>query len=128
MKQGGAESGAFAVYFSCWLRSPRALDDLLADGPDAPRFTLFCYAAEKCRVFVNGREAPAARTAPADYRTRYAFENVPLKKDWNHILIKVAARQLRDPNPATLAVRLGSSSESFLQQLESAVELKPAVK
>lgn len=128
MKQGGAAGGAFAVYFSCWLRSPRALDDLLADGPDAPRFTIFCYASEKCRLFVNGREVAAARTAPADYRTRYAFENVPLKKDWNCILIKVAATQLQGASPATLAVRLGSSSEAFLQQLESAVEIKAGTK
>jgi beta-galactosidase len=128
MKQAGVENGAFALYFSCWLRSPRALDDLLADGPDAPRFSLFCYAAEQCRVFVNGRETAATRTEPADYRTRYTFGNVPLKKDWNHILIKVAASKLHGPTPATLAVRFASSSEAFLQQLESAVELKPAAK
>ncbi len=126
MKQTGAESGAFAVYFSFSIRGPRALDDLLADGPDAPRFTMFCYAADKCRLFLNGREIAPARTEPADYRTRYAFENLPLKKDWNRILIKVASENLRGAKPATLAVRIGSTSEDFLRQIESAVELPPS--
>lgn len=124
MRQGGPESEPLAVYFSCWLRSPRALDDLLADGPDAPRFTMLCYVSEKCRLFLNGRELQPSRTEPADYRTRYDFQNIPLKKDWNHFLIKVAARQLRAGKPATLAVRINSTSEDFLRQIESAVELR----
>lgn len=123
MKQTGPESGAFAVYFSYWIRSPRALDDLLADGPDAPRFTTFCYAAEKCRLFLNGREVQPARTEPADYRTRYSFENIPLKKGWNQFLVKVGSGQLRGDTPATLAVRFGSTSEDFLRQIESAVSV-----
>lgn len=120
MQQSGPETQPFAVYFSFWIRSPRALDDLLADGPDAPRFSAFCYASETCRLFLNGREVPPARAEPADYRMRYAFEHLPLKKDWNHFLIKVAARNLHGETPATLAVRIASTSEDFLRQLESA--------
>jgi beta-galactosidase len=124
LRQGGPEDGAFAVYFSYWIRSPRALDDLLADGPDAPRFSSLFYVSEKCRLFVNGGEVQPARTQAADYRTLYVFENIPLTKNWNHFLVKVAAKELRGERPATLAARIGSTNGDFLRQLESAVELK----
>lgn len=124
LKQDGPKSGAFAVYFSCWVRSPRALDDLLADGPDAPKFTVFCYAAEQCRVFLDGREVPAGRTEPADYRKRYTFEHFPLKKGWNHLLFKVASNELNGNHPATLAVRIASNRPDFIGQVESAVEVQ----
>ena len=121
----GPESGAFAVDFSFWLRSPRSLDDLLADGPDAPKLTIFCYASEACRLFVGGREVMPSASEPADYRTRLTFDGVPLKKDWNHLVIRVASRHLRGATPATLAVRLRASSETYLRQLESAVDVRP---
>jgi beta-galactosidase len=127
LKQGGAEAGSYAVEFSYWIRSPRALDDLLADGPDAPRFTTICYVADRCRLFLNGRELQPARAVPADYRTRLEFAAIPLQKGWNHFLVKVAANQLRGDKPGTLAVRIGASHDEFLRQLESAIELRPAV-
>lgn len=125
LRQDGPRSGAFAVYFSCWVRSPRALDDLLADGPDAPQFTTFCYAAEQCRLFLNGREVSAVRQEPADYRTRYQFERLPLKKGWNHFLFKVASSELGGEHPATLAVRIASNNPEFFRQIESAAERMP---
>ena len=124
MGRAGPEAEPFAVYFSYWIRSPRALDDLLADGPDAPRFTTVFYVSEKCRLLVNGREVKPTASEPADYRTRLTFENIPLKKGWNHFLVKVAARQLRGERPATLAVRIRATSEEYFRQIESAVELK----
>ncbi len=126
MGLSGPEAGAFAVDFSFWLRSPRSLDDLLADGPDAPRLTIFCYASEACRLFVGGREVEPSASEPADYRTRLTFDGVPLKKDWNHVVIRLASRHLRGATPATLAVRLRASSESYLRQIESAVEARQA--
>jgi len=122
MNQAGAEDKPFAVYFSYWIRSPRALDDLLGGGPDAPRLSTFCYAADVCRLFLNGRELPPAHTGTADYRVLYVFENIPLRKDWNHFLIKVAASHLQGAEPGTLAVRIGSTREDFLHQIDSAVE------
>ncbi|MFO0926882.1 MAG: hypothetical protein U0736_07540 [Gemmataceae bacterium] len=121
LKQEGP-ADAFAVYFSFWLHSPRALDDLLLAGPDVPRLTLACYVAQRCRVFLNGRELPPAHTEPADYRTRLQFDGLPLKKGWNHVLIKLVATQLTGEKPGTLAVRLQSSQPAFLRQIESAVE------
>lgn len=124
MKLGVPESGEFAVTFSYWIRSPRALDDLLADGPDAPRFGTLCYASEQCRLFLNGQEIKPARTQTVDYRTLYVFEKLPLKKDWNHFMVKVVSRQLRGEHPATLAVRILSNNDEYLQQLETAAERK----
>lgn len=122
LKQAGPEQGAFAVYLRCWVRSPRALDDLLADGPDAPKFNLFCYVADRGRLFVNGREILPARNEPADYRSRLAYEGIPLKKGWNEVVFKVASAHLDGTEPATLAVRMHSNDDNYLRQLETAVE------
>jgi beta-galactosidase len=113
---------AFAVYFSYWIKSPRALDDLLTGGPDAPHFTTVCFVSEKCRVFLNGQELAAATTEPADYRTRLVFEGVPLKKGWNHFLIKVVSNRLAGDRPGTLAVRISTNNPEYGRQLETAVE------
>jgi hypothetical protein len=112
---------AFAVYFSYSIRSPRALDDLLGGGPDAPRFTTLAYVSEKCKLFLNGEELVATRTEPADYRTLCVYEGVPLKKGWNHFLVKVASGRLEGDAPATLAVRIQSTHEDYLGQLDSAI-------
>lgn len=122
MKSSGPAEGAFAQYIGFWIRSPRGLDDLLADGPDAPRFTLIGYVAERARLFVNGREIAATRNAPADYRTRSVYERVPLQKGWNRIVFKIAATKLDGDQPATLAVRMEASDPAFLRALETAVE------
>ncbi len=110
----------YTVYFSYWIKSPRALDDLLSGGPDAPQLTTFCYVADQCSMWVNGQALPPVHSEPADYRTRLTFAGLPLKKGWNHILIKVAARQLHGDHPGTLAVRITSNHREYLQELESA--------
>lgn len=122
LDQNGPKDKPFAIYFSFWIRSPRALDDLLADGPDAPKFRMITYVAEKERVFLNGKELDPRIVHPADYRTMNIYEDMPLQKDWNHVLIKIASDRAEGAEPATLAVRIGSNSEEFLSQLETAVQ------
>ena len=119
--QGGPER-AFAVYFSYWVKSPRALDDLLTAGPDAPRVTTTCYVADKCRLWVNGHELSPTQSEAADYRTCLAFAGLPLKKGWNHCLLKVVSDRLAGDRPATLAVRIGASNPEYLRQIETAIE------
>jgi len=114
-------SPVVAAYFDCWLQSPRALDDLLAGGPDVPRVTLLGYVAEKCRLQLNGLDLSPARTEPADTRTLYVFDALPLKKGWNHLRIQVAAT----PGLGSLAVRLLASQSDFLPQLQSAAQPPP---
>jgi hypothetical protein len=127
LKQDGPQD-IFVVYFSYWIKSPRALDDLLTGGPDAPRLTTACYVSEKCRLFVNGQEVKAARSEPADYRTLSIFDGLPLKKGWNHCLVKVGASKLKGENPGTLAVRISSNNADYFQQLETAADLDVAPK
>lgn len=122
LRQTGPE-GAFATYFSCQVRSPRALDELLDGGPDVPRAAIVCYVSEKGRLFLNGQEILPSRQEPADYRTQLFFENLPLKKGWNHLLIKVASDRLHGDQPGTLAVRITSNNPDYQRQLESSVEL-----
>ena len=40
----------FSVYVSYWLKCPRALDELLAGGPDVPRYDTVCYVADAGRT------------------------------------------------------------------------------
>lgn len=124
LKQAGPDEGAFTTYFSFWICSPRALDNLLADGPDAPRFIMNCYVSSNCRLLVNGKPLEPVHTAAADYRKLITFDGIPLKKGWNHCLIKVAAETLADPKPATLAVRISSNRPEYFRQLDSTIERK----
>lgn len=72
LNQPGPEA-AYAVYFSFWVRSPRALDDLLGGGPDAPRLGMQCFVSSDCRLFLNEKELMPAQHAPADYRTLVTY-------------------------------------------------------
>ena len=121
LDQQGADE-RFSVYFSYWVKSPRALDDLLADGPDAPRVTSFCYVADTCRLWLNGDERDPTAVESADYRLRYRYEGLPLKRGWNHFLVEVASGRLDGNEPGTLAVRMTCSQPEFLRQMESAIE------
>lgn len=119
-----AEDGVDTAYFSFWIHSPRALDDLLLAGPDAPKFRLHAYVSDDCHLLVNGAVFPATRTEMADYRKLLTFDGIPLKKGWNRILIKVATDSLKGAEPGTLAVRMGASQQEFLNQIKTTVELK----
>lgn len=123
--QNGPNDEPFAIYFSFWIRSPRALDELLESGPDAPKFRMITYVSERGRVFLNGKELDPTAANAADYRMMNIYEDMPLKKDWNHVLIKIAGDRAEGTDPATLAVRIGSTSEEFLNQLETAVQPTP---
>lgn len=127
MEQSGPADEPFAAYFSFWIFSPRSLDDLLMGGPDAPRFHLLCYVEKSARLFLNGKMMEASRSEAVDDRTLAHFENLPLRKGWNRFLIKVAAKKLGPPDPATLAVRWASSPPEFLRQLDSTIERKASV-
>ena len=83
---------------------------------------MITYAFDKSRVFLNGNELTPQARNPADYRTMSIYEGVDLKKDWNHVLIKIACDRAEGSEPATLAVRIGSKNGEFLSQLETAVQ------
>lgn len=118
------ETGASAAYFSFWIQSPRTLDDLLLAGPDAPKFRLNCYVSDTCRLIVNGTPLTETRSEAADYRKLVTFDGIPLKKGWNHLLIKVATDSLKGAEPGTLAVRMAATQADFLGKLKTAVEVE----
>lgn len=120
--QEGPENGAFASYFSFWIRSPRAPGNLLADAPDAPCFAIHCYVSGGCRLFVNSKVHESMPPENADYLKLLTYDGILLKKGWNRCVIKVVSDSLVDPNPATLAVRISSNRPEYLRQLDSAVE------
>lgn len=117
-------TGASAAYFSFWIQSPRTLDDLLLAGPDAPKFRLNCYVSDACRLIVNGTPLTETRSEAADYRKLVTYDGIPLKKGWNHLLIKVATDSPIGVEPGTLAVRMGASQADFLGKLKTAVEVE----
>jgi beta-galactosidase len=119
-------AGPFAVYFSFWLKSPRALDDLLQGGPDSPRLNLLCYVSRSCQLFLDDRAIQPAGTEPADYRTLVTYERLALKQGWNHLILKVVSDSLDGDQPATLAVRIGSNNPDYLAQIESAPDIPVA--
>ncbi len=76
-------------------------------------------------AFSQRRGTGAETNGAADYRTLYDFEDVPLRKDWNNVLIKLVGDKAEGDDPATLAVRIGSNNADFLHQVDSAAEIKP---
>ncbi|MCK5565119.1 MAG: hypothetical protein KAJ07_07710 [Planctomycetes bacterium] len=113
----------YVTYFSYWVHSPIDLSDLLSSGPDLPQVTQFCYVSDQARVYLNGIAIKPTASEPADYRTRLIYDRVPLKKGWNHFLIKVASDSLVNTDPGTLAVRLLSNNESYNKQLKTALQI-----
>lgn len=113
----------YAVYFSYWVHCPIDLSDLLTSGPDLPKVSLHCYASDACRLYLNGGMLQPAVSAPVDYRTRATYDNLPLRKGWNHFLVKVASDSYQNADPGTLAVRLFSTNRAFESGLKTALQL-----
>jgi beta-galactosidase len=87
MNLDGPKSSAF-VYVVVQIKSPRALDDLLAQ-PDLPRLSFTYGADDGCQVWLNGqRLASHQRIGPME-RGMFKFDHLPLKLGWNQLVIKV---------------------------------------
>lgn len=50
-----------------------------------------------------------------------------MQKGWNHFLVKIASFQLKGDRPATVAIRISSNRDDYFRQLDTAVEVKPAM-
>lgn len=112
----------YVTYFSFWISSPVELADLLMAGPDAPKVGFLCYTADEMKLFVNGAHVANPQMREADYRKLEVFDSLPLKKGWNHVFIKVAAKSANGSEQGTLAVRLTCDKPAFLSQLRTAVQ------
>ena len=109
------------AYFSFWISSPTDLSDPLVAGPDAPKVGLRFYVADEMKLLVNGENIAPTQSEAADYRKLVTFARLPLKKGWNHLLIKVAAAQNTGQIQGTLAARLFCDQLRFLEQLKTSV-------
>ena len=109
------------AYFSFWISSPTELSDPLIAGPDAPKVGLRFYAADTLKLFVNGEVLTPDSSEAADYRKLLTFTRLPLKKGWNHLLIKVSAANISGAQQGTLAARLFCDHPQFLEQLKTSV-------
>ena len=118
----GGRAAPFAVVLRFWVRSPRALDDVLAGGPDVPRYDLTCYAADRAEVSLNGHVVVPTATEPADYRVRSEYAAVPLRRGWNRVEVRVRADRLDAARPPTVAVRARSDDARFWAAVETSAE------
>ncbi len=118
--------GPVAVVFSYWVKSPRALDDVLAGGPDVPRYDTVAYAADHGELSLNGRVIAPTRSGPADDRVRSDYDGLPLRKGWNHVQVRLTAAAARATDrQATLAVRARSDDAGFLAAVQTSAEPPP---
>ncbi len=111
---------AFAVYFSFWVNSPRGDNDLLEGGPNPVQVRAVSEASFEPAIWLNGTKLQAAESKAGDAGVLSTYERLPLKKGWNHFLVKAVSEGIY--TRATFGLRLQASDPSYLRQLISAVE------
>ncbi|HEX7653468.1 MAG TPA: hypothetical protein VF607_08180, partial [Verrucomicrobiae bacterium] len=99
-------------YLSFWVQCPQPLDEIMTD-PNVPEVGFKFSSGGGCKLWLNGREQ--FFSAPAV--TNGLLEKLPLKKGWNHFLIKLAVG-----SPATgFSGRLISKHYDLLSGMKSAL-------
>jgi beta-galactosidase len=112
----GPQENAVA-YVAVWIKSPRPLDDLLAE-PNLPRLSFIYGADDGCQVWLNGRRlANNERTGPLEPEA-FSVEPLLLKLGWNQLVVKVVQVE----GEWKFAGRFGCSEVSFMRKLEFAGE------
>ncbi len=79
----------FAAYLSFWVYSPRALDQLLS-APNVPKVNLLAGSDDGDKVWLNGKplfQNPGI--GPLVFDSQH-YDALPLRKGWNHFMVKVA--------------------------------------
>jgi len=103
------------IYLSFWLNSPRSLVDLLVE-PDMPKLDMKIDGTQNIKVCINGSVVLAGNQVGKSIK----FENLPLNKGWNHILLQYNI----EPNSYELNTRVSfeSNKNEFINQLNSSLE------
>lgn len=110
--QGSNRSQFAQVYFSFWLFSPKALDNLLLD-PHLPTLDL-SVGSPAAQVWLNGKRVPTRAQGE-----RVAAPAVLLRQGWNHLLVKT----VRAPGAAGgVKLQLKCNQPEFLTQVRGAQE------
>jgi beta-galactosidase len=108
-----SEGNFSSTYFSFWLFSPKALDNLLLD-PHLPVLDLSASGATAAQFWLNSKTVPSRAsdgqiTAPT----------LLLKQGWNHLLVKVVQAK----GNWTPSLHLKSSQPEYLIQIRGAQQV-----
>ena len=110
----GNDQEKAGVYLSLWIYSPRSLVNLLVE-PDIPKLELLFEGCKGISLFING-----APYQPDNHLLNpNKFENLPLEKGWNHILLKLIRPS--ENRAWSSKMRFESNNPEFLKQLNSSV-------
>jgi hypothetical protein len=112
---GPAEKAA--VYVSFWLHSPRPLDDLLSE-PDIPNVNLLLGSDDGMQLWLNGKRLLEDLTVHPAVIGQKTCKALPLKRGWNHLMVKV----VQGDGAWQFGAQLQSDKPGFLAELRSALE------
>jgi hypothetical protein len=102
-----------AAYVSIWIRSPKPLNDLLAE-PNLPKFSFIYGSDDGCEVWLNGeRIASHDRIGPID-PGMFTESPLLLKLGWNQLIIKVVQAK----EDWKFAGKFDCDQRDFLSKLE----------
>jgi beta-galactosidase len=79
----------FAAYLSFWVYSPRSLDQLLS-APNVPKVNLLAGSDDGDKIWLNGKLLMQNRGIGPLMFGSQRVEALPLKKGWNHFMVKAA--------------------------------------
>jgi len=102
-----------AAYVSIWIRSPKPLNDLLAE-PNLPKLSFIYGSDDGCEVWLNGeRIASHDRIGPID-PGMFTESPLLLKLGWNQLIIKVVQAK----EDWKFAGKFDCDQRDFLSKLE----------
>ena len=82
---------AGAVYLSFWAKSPKPLNELLAD-PDIPNVSFKFGSDDGCIIWLNGEKIFEDRGCHPMVADQFSIDELPLRKGWNNFVVKVAQK------------------------------------
>lgn len=112
---GSKEKGV--VYLSFWLHSPRPLDDLLIE-PDIPKVDLLMGSDDGMQLWLNGKKLVEDVAIHPAVIGQIKSKALPLKRGWNHFLVKVT----QEGGGWQFGAQLQCDKPGFLAELRSALE------
>jgi hypothetical protein len=71
-----------------------------------PQITTTLILSNAGKLLLNGEELQASESGTHDYRIKQVYTGVPLKREWNHFLIKVASDKYWWPQAGSLFVKM----------------------
>ena len=80
-----------AVYLSFWAKSPKPLNELLAD-PDIPKVSFKFGSDDGCVIWLNDEKIFENRGCHPMVADQFSIDELPLRKGWNHFVVKVAQK------------------------------------